>query len=140
MDECFIPKPYAKSRPIEVEHVREQGLRIYKESPFSAQIQIRTSTGKQGRVTGLNLSKTECEQAASHLLKIAVALSVEGKDSTSTLGTLIDGIWTSLDTTLSLLDSLIARADLRDYELETADDLRDKLMDARKVDSNYRAT
>lgn len=71
--ECFIPKN-ATSKPIDVELVPLMGLRIYKYSPESAMIQVRSATSKQGRIANVTLNREECERAAAALLEIAERL------------------------------------------------------------------
>ena len=82
-DQILIKKPYADSRVISPKNaatIRDdisQALRIYRDSPFSATIQIRTLHGKRKRISNCTVTKQEAKDIAAYLLKVAEELREE---------------------------------------------------------------
>ncbi len=74
MKEFWIVDDYADFKPINVGYVPKQGLRAYKWCPSGAIIQIRTKTGKQGRMSIVHMNKKELEEFANALIEIAKEL------------------------------------------------------------------
>jgi hypothetical protein len=71
MNDMFIEKKYAKSVVIDRSNVNTPGLRVYRDSPFTAHVQFRTATGKQARVTGASFTRAECLELAAYLTEVA---------------------------------------------------------------------
>jgi hypothetical protein len=62
----MIRNPYSYSRAIDAENVLpdDQGLRVYKDTPYTVHIQVRTRTATKGRISGLSIpAKDACELA-----------------------------------------------------------------------------
>lgn len=71
-DQILIKSRYANSRAIDIWNVLDnEGLRVYRDSPFSITIQVRTSTPKQGRISGMSVTAAQAREIADYLLRKA---------------------------------------------------------------------
>jgi hypothetical protein len=73
-DQLFIDKKYATIRRTEKENCTKHGVRLYRESPSGACLQIRSSTPKQGIFANVVLNAEECRVLSDELLRIAAEL------------------------------------------------------------------
>lgn len=69
--ELSLAMPYATSRIIEAALVPQQKLRVYRAAPAGIELQIRTRTGKQGRITRCGLSRDQARAIGERLLRFA---------------------------------------------------------------------
>jgi hypothetical protein len=78
-DQILLNKPYAESRVISPKHPVpdevDQALRIYRDSPFTITLQVRTRTGKQKRISQCTVTKQQAKDIAAYLLRVAEGLS-----------------------------------------------------------------
>lgn len=71
-DQVLIKSKYANSRVIDRGTVLDnEGLRVYRESPTTIHIQIRTTSAAQGRVSGLSITAAQAREVAAYLLRKA---------------------------------------------------------------------
>jgi len=70
-DELFLNLPFADSKPIERRSIEEKGLRIYHSAPGTLTVQIRTATGKEGRISHVLLNRDLALTVARRLLRFA---------------------------------------------------------------------
>jgi hypothetical protein len=81
MTEILLKKPYAESRVISPKHPVpdefDQALRIYRDSPYTIMLQVRTRTGKQKRISSCTVTKQEAKDIAAYLLQTAEGLNEE---------------------------------------------------------------
>jgi hypothetical protein len=80
-DQILLMKPYADSRVISPKHPVsdefDQALRIYRDSPFTITVQVRTRKGTQKRISTATVTKQEAKDIAAYLLRVAEELSEE---------------------------------------------------------------
>lgn len=71
-DQVLIKSKYAVSKLVDQTNVLgNEGLRVYRDSPFSIHVQVRTTTRNQGRISGFSLSADEARKVGEYLLKKA---------------------------------------------------------------------
>lgn len=69
MEQVLIKSRYAQSHETDICNVLDSvGLRVYRDSPFTIHVQVRTRTEKRGRVSGLSVSAKEAREIAAYLL------------------------------------------------------------------------
>lgn len=92
-DQLWLNAPYARSEVVSItdltaEEIRQAGvpqlgkvrrdtfqaLCLYRESPTTIALQLRTATRSQGRITRLSLTASEARQVAEFLLRKAEEL------------------------------------------------------------------
>lgn len=72
VDQVLIKSKNARSSIIDVAVVSgNEGLRVYRDSPFSIHVQIRTTTPAQGRISGLSINAKDARELAQYLLRKA---------------------------------------------------------------------
>lgn len=77
-DQLFYPNQYADSRPIDLSHVLDNvGLRVYRDSPFSITVQVRSRTQAQGRVSTTRITRQQALELAAYLTRKAEELRDE---------------------------------------------------------------
>jgi len=75
-DQILINSKYAYSRVIDKASTQgNKGLRVYRDTPFTIHVQVRTSTDKQGRISGLSVTRQQAIEIAEYLLRKAEELS-----------------------------------------------------------------
>ena len=67
MTDLFIENRHSYSRVIEREHIKEEGLRVFQDAPGQMHMQVRTCTERQGRMTGLSISRDNAELLIAYL-------------------------------------------------------------------------
>lgn len=71
-DQVIIKSDFARSKEVDLHNVIDSiGLRVYRDTPFSIHVQVRTRTDKRGRVSGLSITADQAREVAEYLLKKA---------------------------------------------------------------------
>jgi hypothetical protein len=68
MTNLFIVKPFARIHQTHLENVNRNGVRAYRDSPETVQLQIRVASERIGRYASVRLTFDEARQLASHLM------------------------------------------------------------------------
>ncbi len=77
IDQILINKQYAKSKQIDRHLVTNPALRIYRDSPYTITLQVRTHTDKTARISYATVTRAEALEIAAFLTRKAEELSDE---------------------------------------------------------------
>lgn len=76
-DQVLIKSQYAASKPTDITNVIDNvGMRVYRDSPYSINVQIRSKTGKKGRISSLCVNQAQAREIAAYLIRAADELRV----------------------------------------------------------------
>lgn len=77
-DQILYRSKYARSNTVDLPTILDnEGLRVYRDSPYSIHVQVRTRTEKQGRISGLSISRKQALDLAEYLTRKAAELRDE---------------------------------------------------------------
>lgn len=76
-DQFYVAKPHAESHVTELENVQRKAVRIYRDSPYTITVQVRTCTAKRGRISSATLTRAEAIDLSRFLIRVAEELRDE---------------------------------------------------------------
>lgn len=76
-DQIFYRKPYAKIYQTDKTNCMDKAVRIYRDSPYTITLQVRSHTDKRGQIATATVTRQEALEIAAYLTRKAAELSEE---------------------------------------------------------------
>ena len=73
-DQIFYKKPYAKIHQTKKSYCMDKAIRIYRDSPETITLQVRSHTDKRGQIAMATVTRKEALEIAAYLTRKAEEL------------------------------------------------------------------